>query len=93
MILHLKDGRYIDAEAYGLSTWGSLNQKYIEKKQKYWYIVESCCFDPRHDEWSKYETKLNVVEELHELPKNCKLENQSDANYFKLMYEEHKNGN
>lgn len=90
MILHLKNNNYIDSEAYGLTTWGSENQTYIIKKQKYWYIVNSTCFDPRHDDWTKTETKLDVIEELTTVPKDCILNNQSESEYFRSIYKKEK---
>lgn len=83
MILELANGDYIDEEAYGISTWGSFNQRRIEKDDDgRWIETNSVCVDREDDLWFQDITVLDVKGELESLPEGKTLQNQDEVESF-----------
>ena len=63
-----KDVRVYSPATYGMETWGSSSQDYLEKKRKYWYIHSwtsgNDWFDDINDNY-----KLNTVLETQDTKK------------------------
>lgn len=84
MILKLADNRYIDSDACGINSWGSLSQTSLIKKDDGWYVSTSYCINSVDDEWETDETKLQVIEELMSLPEGEVLYNQEEVDLLDM---------
>ena len=86
MILKLTNGNYVDVDSYGCETWGTTAQNSIVKNQNGEWSIRLCiCIDTMHDEWRTEWTKLDVEEELYELPEGAKLYNEEEYEMFMRM--------
>ena len=86
MILELKNGEFIDEEAYGMASWGSYNQIGIEKDEDgNWVEIHSDCVDPQNDIWHVEEEILDVKRVHRRLPKGKTLKNQQESDDFKAF--------
>ena len=84
MILELRNGDFIDEEAYGLASWGSYNQIGIEKDEDgNWVEIHSNCVDPQNDIWHVEEEILDVKKVHRRLPKGKTLKNQDESDDLK----------
>jgi len=89
MILELKNGDFIDEEAFGLATWGSFNQVGIEKNEDgKWVEIHCHCVDQKEDIWYTEETILDVKKVHKRLPKGKILKNQEESDDFKKFLKE-----